>query len=94
MEEQSSRNSFQEGPYFEDEKSNKNARPIAISIICVLGFIGCIGSVFLLFQDFAFLGVNYLSTYLVFSIVAGFLSFIGLWQMKKWGLHLYILGGI
>lgn len=65
-------------------------RPILLTIICVLGYIWIV---------FTFPGVfspevKRLGTWYpaLFGLVVAFsfISFIGIWHMKRWGVHLYI----
>jgi len=64
-------------------------RPIAITIICVLGFIGAALSIPLIFSDMARAIGSWYPPYLGFSAVAGLICMIGLWKMKKWGVFAY-----
>jgi hypothetical protein len=64
-------------------------RPVAITIICVLGFIGAALTIPLIFSDIARgIGAWY-PPYLAFSAVVGFVCMIGLWQMMKWSVFVY-----
>ncbi len=70
-------------------------RPVAITVICVIGFIGALLSVPLLLAVLSG-AVNtgvalpgWYGPYLGLSIVIGLVSMIGLWMMKKWGAILY-----
>jgi hypothetical protein len=70
-------------------------RPIAITIICVLGFIGValgIPAVLALLATGAATGLpGWYLPYLALTLVVGLVSLIGLWKMKKWGALLYAL---
>jgi serine/threonine protein kinase len=65
-------------------------RPIAITIICALGFIGDLAAVPLLFSPIAQQVGAWYQPYLLFSIVIGLTCTIGLWRMKKWAAYLYL----
>ncbi|MDP2687978.1 MAG: hypothetical protein Q8O62_12195 [Aequorivita sp.] len=64
-------------------------RPIAITIICILGFIGAIFTIPLIFSDKASIIGSWYPPYLGFSAIVGLICMIGLWQMKKWAAYLY-----
>ena len=70
----------------------KSQRPIAITVICILGFIGTVlgliglllGSVFI-----AAIGGTMLLIWSIVSVLVGLVALIGMWKMKKWGAYLY-----
>lgn len=64
-------------------------RPIAITIICVLGFIGAAFSIPLIFSDIARSIGAWYPPYLALSAVVGFVCMIGLWKMLKWSVFVY-----
>ena len=64
-------------------------RPIAITIICILGFIGAALSIPLIFSDMAGAIGAWYPPYLGFSALAGLICMIGMWKMKKWGVFAY-----
>jgi len=64
-------------------------RPIAITIICVLGFIGAAISVPLIFSDMARQIGNWYPPYLALSCMIGFACMVGFWYMKKWAVYTY-----
>jgi len=65
------------------------SRPTAITVICVLGFIGAAFTIPLIFSDIAHkIGVWY-PPYLAFSAVLGLVCMIGLWKMRKWAVYIY-----
>lgn len=70
----------------------KIKRPLALTVLCIIGFIN---NGLLVFGVFAvpglqLLGIGVLS--LVFSLgVLGLAAFFGLWKMRKWGLYVYIV---
>ena len=71
------------------ENSEKNKRPIAITVICVLGFIGAALAIPVIFSDIAKQIGSWYPPYLAFSAVVGFVCMVGLWQMKKWAAYAY-----
>jgi hypothetical protein len=64
-------------------------RPIAITIICVIGFLGIIPTVLLLFSETARNIAPWYVPFLGVSAVVGLASFVGLWMMRRWALYLY-----
>lgn len=68
-------------------------RPLAITIICVLGFIGVglgIPLLLTLLGTGAAAGLpGWYLPYLGLTILIGLAALIGLWKMKKWGAYLY-----
>jgi hypothetical protein len=64
-------------------------RPVAVTVICVLGFIGAAFTIPLIFSDAARgIGAWY-PPYLAFSAVVGLVCMIGLWKMMKWSVFAY-----
>jgi hypothetical protein len=80
---------------------NKRKRPIAITVICILGFACTLlfWGVFLsyinaFFRAFQKIGTWYFP-YMIFSTIIGVVCFVGLWHMRKWALYVYtVLGAI
>jgi hypothetical protein len=70
---------------------NKKVRPTAITIICVLSFIGAAFSIPLIFSDLSRQVGNWYPPYLGLSAIIGLICMIGLWQMKKWAAYTYAL---
>jgi hypothetical protein len=71
---------------FEEEKKT---RPIAITVICILGFIGAAIAVPLIFSSLAERVGAWYPPYLGLSSLVGFACMIGFWNMKKWAVWLY-----
>ena len=66
-------------------------RPKIISIICILGFISVIFTFPAVFSP-SVKKIGYFVPALYGFIVAGsFISYIGLWHMKQWGVQLFLL---
>jgi hypothetical protein len=69
------------------------SRPIAITVICVIGFIGvALGVPALLAVVATGAATTFPGWYLPYlglTMLVGLASLIGLWQMKKWGAYLY-----
>ncbi len=70
--------------------NQKTKRPVAITIISILGFIGSLFSILILILA---LSKGRVSTayaiMLPLSSIIGIASMVGLWKMKKWGVYLY-----
>lgn len=66
-----------------------NKRPGIISVICVIGFIGALAAVPLIFSDISKQMGTWYPPYLAVSAVVGLVCMIGLWTMKKWSMIAY-----
>jgi hypothetical protein len=64
-------------------------RPVAITVICILGFIGAALTLPLVFSSAAKSVASWYPAFLGLSAVVGLICMIGLWKMKKWGVFLY-----
>ena len=64
-------------------------RPVAITVICILGFIGAALSIPLIFSSVASNIGGWYPPFLGLSAVVGLICMIGLWKMKKWAVFLY-----
>ena len=64
-------------------------RPVAITVICVLGFIGAAITIPLIFSNAASSIGGWYPPYLAFSAAVGLACMIGMWKMKKWGAYTY-----
>ena len=71
------------------ENSAKAKRPTSITVICILGILGALASLPLLFSPIAQdIGAWY-PPYLGLSSIVGLVCMIGLWMMKKWAAFTY-----
>ncbi|MEM6841029.1 MAG: hypothetical protein AAF632_02280 [Bacteroidota bacterium] len=68
---------------------NKIERPIAITIICILGFIGTILSVPMVFSDIANQIGSWFPPYSGSIAVVNLVCMIGLWFTRKWAAYAY-----
>ena len=69
--------------------AEKSSRPAAITVICIIGFLGLIPAFLLIFSPASSsIGVWY-PPFLALASVSGLVSFIGIWLMKKWGVYAY-----
>jgi hypothetical protein len=65
------------------------ARPVAITVICVIGFLGVLVAVPLAFSQAARLVGAWYPPYLVATALVGLACMIGLWLMRKWAVYTY-----
>jgi len=72
-----------------DDIKLDNKRPVAITVICIIGFIGVFAALPLIFSEVAKSIGDWYPPYLAFSTVAGLTCMIGMWMMKKWGIVAY-----
>ena len=72
-----------------DNQVNEKKRPTAITVICVLGFIGAAFTIPLIFSSIAGQIGSWYPPYLGLSAIIGFVCMVGLWQMKKWAAYTY-----
>ncbi len=70
-----------------NEITEKSKRPTAITIICVLGFIGALLSIPVIIASFLF-SFGY-ALFLGALTIGGFVCMVGLWKMKKWAAYGY-----
>ena len=71
--------------------NKKKKRPIAITLICVLGFIGALFVFPSVFSQKASQIGSWFPPYLGLSGVIGFICMVGLWKMKKWAAYIYTI---
>ncbi|HEX4641318.1 MAG TPA: hypothetical protein VH252_08025 [Chthoniobacterales bacterium] len=64
-------------------------RPVAITVICILGFIGAALSIPVIFSSTASRVASWYPPVLGLSAAVGLICMIGLWKMKKWAVFLY-----
>jgi hypothetical protein len=72
-----------------NELTETAERPTSITVICVIGFVGSLIALPLIFSPVAQqLGFGYL-LYLGLSSFIGLACMFGLWMMKKWAVYIY-----
>src|SRR5713226_8331894 len=64
-------------------------RPVAITVICVVGIIGAVLAIPLCFTDIARQIGAWYPPYLAFGAVAGGICMIGFWKMRRWAVFTY-----
>ena len=72
-----------------NENPDSKKRPKAITVICVIGFIGAAFTIPMIFSDIAGQIGSWYPPYLGLSAVLGLVCMIGLWKMKKWAAYTY-----
>lgn len=66
-------------------------RPVAITVIAIIGFIGAILVIPVIFSEAAQSIGAWYPPYLGLSALIGLVCMVGLWMMKKWGVIVYAL---
>jgi len=64
-------------------------RPVAITVICIIGFIGAAFTVPMFFMDVMSRFPPWYPVLLGVSAVVGLACMIGLWMMQKWAVYTY-----
>jgi len=67
---------------------DKIERPIAITVICIIGFIGAALSIPMVFSDIAKQIGNWFPSYSGSVAAISLVCMIGLWFTKKWAAYL------
>ena len=68
-----------------------NKRPKLLSIVCVLGFIWIVFSFPAVFSPSMKKLGSWYPAILGLIVAANFISLIGVWHMKRWGVHLFVI---
>ncbi|HUY17871.1 MAG TPA: hypothetical protein VMV15_01480 [Candidatus Binataceae bacterium] len=68
------------------------ARPILITLACLVGFAGLPAAAYVMMLNWqglvAFRGWSFIVALIIFGAI-GFAGLIGYWLMRRWGLYLY-----
>ncbi len=72
-----------------NEIAATSERPVPITIICIIGFIGAALTIPAIFMATAANIGAWYPPYLAFSAVVGLVCMIGLWKMLKWSVFAY-----
>jgi hypothetical protein len=78
-------------PAFGLQQAEEKKRPIAITVICILGFLGVALSIPLIVSDIAGMVGPWYPPYLALGVVVGLACMVGLWMMKKWAVIAYTM---
>lgn len=65
------------------------SRPTSITVICIIGLIGGLFTIPLIFTNIARNIGAWYPPYLAFTAAAGFVCMVGLWKMKRWAVFTY-----
>ena len=65
-------------------------RPVLITTVCIIGFIWIVGSLPAVFSPSIKKLGDWYPALFGFLVAACFISYIGLWHMKRWGAHVFI----
>lgn len=79
-----------EKDYQTPNNDENNERPLAITIVCIIGFLGALVAVPLIFSDLAKSIGSWYPFYLAISSIIGLACFVGFWKMKKLAVFIYI----
>ena len=71
--------------------NRKIYRPTAITVICIIGFIGSAVSLPMLFTNAVKQIGSWYPPYMGITVIMGLICMIGLWKMKSWAIYAYIL---
>lgn len=66
-----------------------HSRPTLITVLCVLGFIGGLITVPMIFTDTSRSMGAWYPPYLALCAVVGFVCMVGLWKMRRWAVFTY-----
>ncbi len=72
-----------------NEATETTTRPTSITVICVIGFLGGLLSIPMIFSSMAQEVGAWYPPYLGFSTIVGVACMVGLWKMRKWAAYTY-----
>ncbi|MBI4932187.1 MAG: hypothetical protein HY841_15620 [Bacteroidetes bacterium] len=65
-------------------------RPIILTIICIIGILWSLLNFIFVFSPFIKKISDWAPAIYGIIVAIQFISFIGIWHMKRWGVHLFI----
>ena len=65
-------------------------RPVILSIICIMGILWSLVNFIMVFSPFIKKISDWAPAIYGIIVAVQFISFIGVWHMKRWGVHLFI----
>jgi len=71
------------------QQPNEKKRPTAITVVCIIGFIGAALVLPLVFSAVSSQIGSWYPPYLGFSAIIGLICMGGLWNMQKWAAYTY-----
>ncbi len=72
----------------------KKIRPVLVTFICVIGFIGVILSFPSIFSPFVKKMGDFYPALFGCLIAANFIAVVGVWNMKRWGFTLFLISSL
>lgn len=72
-----------------ESKQNQISTPAFIYAICTLGFLGTFPTVLLWTTELAYMVGQWYRNFLLISSLLIWVSLVGVWKMKKWGVLSY-----
>ncbi len=72
----------------------KKTRPVLLTIVCIIGFIGVILSFPSIFSPFVKKMGDFYPALFGCLIAANFISIVGVWNMKRWGFTLFLISSL
>jgi hypothetical protein len=66
-------------------------RPVLLTVVCILGFIWIVFSFPGVFSPSLKKMGDWYPALFGILVATSFISYIGLWHMKRWGVHLFIV---
>ena len=72
-----------------NEQAEVKKRPTSITVICIIGFLGALITVPIVFSPIAQQIGAWYPPYLAFAGLVGFACMVGLWMMRKWAAYIY-----
>lgn len=70
-------------------KQNRISTPAIIYVVCLLGILETLPTLLLYFTEIAYMAGEWYLWFLIVSSLLIWLSLIGVWKMKKWGVVAY-----
>ncbi len=71
--------------------TTKVKRPVILTIICSLGFVGAFGSFIYVFNPGLKKYNDFLPAFIGLVVALRFIAYVGIWHMKKWGVEIFAL---
>ena len=70
---------------------NKSERPVLITLICILGFMGVVLSIYWITTGPEKYSEPWFIYYNMATAVLGLIFLTGIWKMRKWGANGYVV---
>jgi len=69
--------------------NEKKKRPVAITVICILGFLAVAISIPVIFSDYAADVGDWYQPFALCNVLIVLAAMVGLWKMKRWAVYTY-----